>query len=358
MKKIVFILSTTILLSAIACKNDTEEENRSSTQTTTTQTTNTPTTQYNSEFYIDPSRLNVVKNQKDPELKKLYYQVYGTPSRLWIDGIHSSDASFKKHIENAEKTNKIPIVVIYGIPNRDCGSFSSGGHKDASSYKAWIDRLSAIIASRRAIVIIEPDAINYCGNKKGSPEYNQRAELLTYCAKTLKERNPNVKSYIHAGNGPLVTQNPEGVANSIIDGGLQYMRGFALNVSGLGGTQEEQTAAEKFVSYLATRGFKNIHYVIDTGRSGINRPKHQNAKPPYNSCNNFNAALGPRSTTKTSAPHADAYLWINGGGGSDGECNMGAPEAGQPYPAYTQALINNAIRVHSIQILEVPQELK
>ena len=64
------------------------------------------------------------------------------------------------------------------------------------------------------------------------------------------------------------------------------MRGFALNVSGLGGTAEEQAGAEKFVAYLATKGFKNVRYVIDTGRSGINRPKHQNANAPYNSCNN------------------------------------------------------------------------
>ena len=156
----------------------------------------------------------------------------------------------------------------------------------------------------------------------------------------------------------MVTQYPEAVANAIIDGGLKYMRGFALNVSGLGGTAEEQAGAEKFVAYLATKGFKNVRYVIDTGRSGINRPKHQNANAPYNSCNNFNAALGPRSTTKTTGAHADAYLWINGGGGSDGECKMGAPAAGEPYPEYTRALVNNAIRVKSIQILELPNNLK
>ena len=49
------------------------------------------------------------------------------------------------------------------------------------------------------------------------------------------------------------------------------MRGFALNVSGLGGTLEEQEGAEKFVAYLASKGFKDKYYVIDTGRSGINR---------------------------------------------------------------------------------------
>ena len=317
---------------------------------------------YDWDFYLKPSRLYAVKNEKNAELKKLYYQVYGTPCGDWYDGINpnseDSDRYLKNFVEGAEHARKTPIVVLYGIPNRDCGSFSKGGHPNAASYKEWIDRVSAIIGQRRAVVIIEPDAINYCGAPRGSAKYKERAELLSYAAEKLNKNNPNVVSYIHAGNSVLVTQHPEAVANAIIDGGLQYMRGFALNVSGLGGTAEEQAGAERFVTYLASKGFKDVHYVIDTGRSGINRPKHQNANAPYDSCNNFNAALGPRSTTKTTGAHADAYLWINGGGGSDGECNMGAPAAGLPYPEYTRHLVQNAMRVKSIEILEVPQNLK
>ena len=366
-----------------ACEKSGEETDPSTqSPTTQTSTTQTPTTQtpitppvtppnppqgkkpvaYDWDFYLEPSRLDVVKKEKNAELKKLYYQVYGTPCGGWYDGVspnsEKNDRWLKNFVEGAERARKTPIVVIYGIPNRDCGSFSGGGHPNAASYRAWIDRVSAIIGQRRAVVIIEPDAINYCGHKKGSAEYKERADLLTYCARKLKENNPNVASYIHAGNGPLVTQHPEAVANAIIDGGLQYMRGFALNVSGLGGTAEEQAGAERFVTYLASKGFDKVRYVIDTGRSGINRPKHQNANAPYDSCNNFNAALGPRSTTKTTGAHADAYLWINGGGGSDGECKMGAPKAGLPYPEYTRHLVQNAMRVKSIEILEVPQNLK
>ena len=377
MNKLVSLVAFLWLI--IACEKS-GEDNDPSTQTSTTQstTTQTPTSPpitpptppqppqnnipYDWDFYLEPSRLNAVKKEPNVELKKLYYQVYGTPCGGWYDGMspnsEKNNGWLKTFVEGAERAHKTPIVVLYGIPERDCGSFSKGGHPNGASYKAWIDRVSAIIGQRRAVVIIEPDAINYCGHPKGSAKYNERAELLRYAAEKLNKNNPNVASYIHAGNSGLVTQNPEAVANAIIDGGLKYMRGFALNVSGLGGTAEEQAGAEKFVAYLATKGFKNVRYVIDTGRSGINRPKHQNANAPYNSCNNFNAALGPRSTTKTTGAHADAYLWINGGGGSDGECNMGAPAAGQPYPEYTRALVNNAIRVKSIQILELPNNLK
>ena len=388
MKKLLALIA--FLWVMTACEKSGEETDPSTqsptTQTSTTQTptTQTPTTPpitppvtppippnppqgkkpvaYDWDFYLEPSRLDVVKKEKNAELKKLYYQVYGTPCGGWYDGVspnsEKNDRWLKNFVEGAERARKTPIVVLYGIPNRDCGSFSKGGHPNATSYRAWIDRVSAIIGKRRAVVIIEPDAINYCRHKKGSAEYEERAKLLRYVAEKLKNNNPNVASYIHAGNGPLVTNNSEAMATAIIDAGLKDMRGFALNVSGLGGTAEEQAAAETFVTYLVSKGFKDVHYVIDTGRSGINRPKHQNANAPYNSCNNFNAALGPRSTTKTTGPHADAYLWINGGGGSDGECNMGAPEAGKPYPEYTRHLVQNAMRVKSIEILEVPQNLK
>ena len=125
---------------------------------------------YDWDFYLEPSRLSVVKNERNAELKKLYYQVYGTPCGGWYDGVSPSAAKnegwLKNFVEGAERAQKTPIVVLYGIPNRDCGSFSKGGHPTAASYKAWIDRVSAIIGQRRAVVIVEPDAINYCGHKK------------------------------------------------------------------------------------------------------------------------------------------------------------------------------------------------
>ena len=110
------------------------------------------------------------------------------------------------------------------------GHFLKGGHPNAASYKAWIDRVSAIIGQRRAVVIIEPDAINYCGHPRGSAKYNERAELLRYTAEKLNKNNPKVMSYIHAGNGPLVTNNPEAIATAIIDGGFKIYARFCIEM--------------------------------------------------------------------------------------------------------------------------------
>ena len=66
------------------------------------------------------------KKKKNAELKKLYYQVYGTPCGGWYDGVspnsEKNDRWLKNFVEGAERARKTPIVVIYGIPNRDCGS--------------------------------------------------------------------------------------------------------------------------------------------------------------------------------------------------------------------------------------------
>lgn len=96
MNKLVSLV--TFLWLIIACEKS-GEDNDPSTQTSTTQstTTQTPTSPpitpptppqppqnnipYDWDFYLEPSRLNAVKKEPNVELKKLYYQVYGTP--LW-----------------------------------------------------------------------------------------------------------------------------------------------------------------------------------------------------------------------------------------------------------------------------------
>ena len=108
----------------IACEKSGGDNN-----STTAEQTQKPAA-YDWDFYLEPSRLSVVKNERNAELKKLYYQVYGTPCGGWYDGVsptkEKNEGWLKNFVEGAEKAQKTPIVVIYWIPNRDCGSFSKG----------------------------------------------------------------------------------------------------------------------------------------------------------------------------------------------------------------------------------------
>jgi cellulase len=78
MNKLVSLVAFLWLI--IACEKS-GEDNDPSTQTSTTQIP------YDWDFYLEPSRLNAVKKEPNVELKKLYYQVYGTPCGGWYDGM-------------------------------------------------------------------------------------------------------------------------------------------------------------------------------------------------------------------------------------------------------------------------------
>ena len=123
---------------------------------------------YSKPFFLftETKAYEMTKQEKDPYIKKLYYQIAATPTAEWFEGVEAfDDSTLKRLIEGAKAQQKTPIITLYGIPYRDCGSYSTGGHETAASYKAWIDRTSAIIGKTPIIVIVEPDAHNFCLKK-------------------------------------------------------------------------------------------------------------------------------------------------------------------------------------------------
>ena len=59
----------------------------------------------------------------------------------------------------AAAAGKIPILVVYNIPNRDCSGASSGGAPNHAAYRQWIDQVAAGLAGRPAAIILEPDVL-------------------------------------------------------------------------------------------------------------------------------------------------------------------------------------------------------
>ncbi len=313
---------------------------------------------YEWDFYAPKGSLYAIRSMAKYEDKLYAYQILATPSARWFAGADANDdGRLQRFVDGGQMDRKTPIIVIYGIPHRDCGSYSAGGHSSAASYRAWIDRISRIIGNKRVVVIVEPDAIGYCGWKPNDPKRKERAQLLSYVGQTFARNNPNAPTYLHAGSSGLPVN---AMASAAVESGIKYMRGFAGNVSGLRGIEREQAWGEKMVARLKELGVGEKYYVIDSSRNGIDAPKHPNPVPgkTFNSCNNFAAAVGRRSTKNTTGQHADAYLWIKVPGESDGECGLGGPRAGQWYPAYAKALVDNAVRVHTIQMWPLPAEFR
>lgn len=280
----------------------------------------------------------VYENASDPATKRLDYNIAATPTATWALGTDSSVATVSRVVADAAAKSQVPQLVLYGIPNRDCGGLSSGGTSSDSAYRTWIDRVVSAIGAHRAIVILEPDAISFCNNDSGVRA--ERTGLLAYAAKRLHDVAPNTATYLHAGSAQLPWSY---VVPALIDSGIKYMRGFALNVSSHGATSTEETYGDQLVAKLSAAGVSGKHYVVDTSRNGDG--PHDNPGAPYNSCNNQGAALGTRPTTNTAGRYDDAYLWIKSPGLSDGTCHNGDPSAGKWFPELATNLVSHA-RAH------------
>lgn len=286
----------------------------------------------------------------DPVAKRAYWNLGHTPSVTWFDGTTAADVTRLQNLVNrANAAGQVPQIALYGIPHRDCGYLSAGGHADAASYRAWIDKVSQIIGASRAVVLVEPDAIGYCGWKTTDPARIERAALLTYVGRTLQANNPNAATYLHAGSGQL---DQVLASQAVREAGIGYMRGFAMNVSSDETTAANEAWAEKFVTQLAGDGVAAMHYVVDTSRNGVGR--QPNPGGAFQACNNPNQATGVRPTARTTGAHADAYLWAKPVGESDGVCHPGDPATGQFFGALAQQVVANSVAAGSIELWALP----
>lgn len=232
-------------------------------------------------------------------------------------------------MSDAGRQKATPVLVAYNIPSRDCGSYSAGGISNANGYRKWIRDFAAGLGGRRAIVVLEPDALAGA-DCLGAGKRDERFELLRDAVEVLKGANAVV--YIDAGNAKW--QPASVTAQRLTQAGVAAADGFALNVSNYQ-TTDANIAFGASVSKLV--GGK--HYIIDTSRNGV-------GISTGNWCNVRGAALGALPTTNTGHALVDAYLWIKQPGESDGSCN-GGPNAGQWWADYALGLARTGAQVAS-----------
>jgi endoglucanase len=202
-------------------------------------------------------------------------------------------------------TGRAPVLVVYGITDRDCSGGQSSGGLPPDEYRRWVDRIAAAIGSD-AVVVLEPDALATaaeCGN------VDQRTDLLRDAVGRLTRTGATV--YIDGGHSSWT--DPQEMARLLSAAGVDDSRGFSTNVAGYESLDAERTYAEAVRA--ATDG---AHYVIDTSRNGVGSNGEW--------CNPTGRALG-REPGPGDGGALDAYLWIKPPGESDGTCG-GGPAAG------------------------------
>jgi endoglucanase len=115
-------------------------------------------------FWVDPNsqaRLTAdAWRLKRPTDAQTMDKVAAQPTARWF-GNWTSDVGSEIAAATSMITasGSVPVFVAYNIPQRDCGGLSGGNKVGADAYRRWIDAFANGIGARRAVVILEPDAL-------------------------------------------------------------------------------------------------------------------------------------------------------------------------------------------------------
>lgn len=259
-------------------------------------------------FYVNPNSkaMRAANGAGSPELTA----IANTPTAYWMDHL-STPAVDAKYIADAQAAGTMPILALYGIPHRDCGSFAAGGFGSGAAYRGWIDAVAADIGGGPAAVILEPDALAMADCLSGD-QRQERFDLMSYAVDTLT-RNPATALYVDAGHSRWV--NADEMANRLNQVGVAKARGFSLNTANFFTTGEEIGYGDAISGMTGGKP-----YVIDTSRNGAGPVEGD----PLYWCNPSGRALGAAPTTATGNGNVDAFLWVKRPGESDGSCRGGA----------------------------------
>jgi endoglucanase len=318
------------------------------------------------------------------------------PTAIWLTGGTPSEVSARaaKIVTDAAAEGKVPVIVAYNVPFRDCQQYSAGGAANTAEYRAWIDGLASGIGNSAAAVILEPDGLGiipHYTSITGTAEWCRPAELdpataandrfdqLNYAVDSLTAR-PNTAVYLDGTHSGWLGAGD--AAHRLVRAGVQRADGFFLNVSNYELTERLMkygTWVSKCIHYgtnpaeggwrlghfdwCASQYFPanpsdfstwaltdqwyadNVdnapnaptpqtlaHFVIDTSRNGQGPWSAPAGKysDPEVWCNPPGRGLGDRPTTHTGSALIDAKLWIKVPGESDGRCLRGTSGPADP----------------------------
>ncbi|WP_436759644.1 glycoside hydrolase family 6 protein [Streptosporangium sp. V21-05] len=291
-----------------------------------------------SDFYVDPDgaaaqEVRELEGEGRAEEAALIRKIADRPNAIWIGDQDPRDR-VAGITTQAQAAKRIPVLVAYHIPNRDCGQFSAGGAADAEEYRSWIGRFAEGIGDRPALVVVEPDALAHIlDNCTQGGQAGERLDLLRDAVETLKKQ-PNAKVYVDAGNAGWI-KDPGEWAEPMRRAGVPQADGFAFNVSNFFTVEESAAVAKRLSDAVG-----GARYVLDTSRNGNGPVRDARGDDAW--CNPKGRALGAEPTTETGDERIDAFLWIKRPGESDGECHRGEPRAGDWFPEYALELARNA----------------
>ncbi|GAB2867129.1 glycoside hydrolase family 6 protein [Nocardioides pacificus] len=257
-----------------------------------------------------------------------YRPIATAPQAFWLTDHHPVNqvaAVAAGYADRAVAARRTPLVALYAVPGRDCGSHSAGGFTPPV-YRKWVSQVARGLRGRQAIAVLEPDAVPMIGDCTGQ---GNRAALLRQTVRKLSKAG--VWVYLDAGHSGWHAA-PD-IAGRLARAGIAKARGFTTNVSNFRTTAVEQAYAARIAVELRKLGHPRKRYLIETARNGAGPGDGTWCNPPH-------ARLGPRPRWLRKGL-LDGYVWVKRPGESDGECN-GGPSAGTWWPDGARRLLGLA----------------
>ncbi|WUV07758.1 glycoside hydrolase family 6 protein [Amycolatopsis sp. NBC_01488] len=265
-----------------------------------------------SAYYVDPGTNAaqwVAANPGDSRAAVIRDRIAAVPQARWFTTTNTATVrgEVDAYTAAAAAAGKIPIMVVYDIPNRDCGGASSGGAPSHDAYRAWIDQVAAGLAGRPAAIVLEPDVLALMTSCQSGDQQSQTTASIAYAGKRLKAGSAQAKVYFDIGHSAWLSPGDAATRLRAADVSTSA-DGISTNVSNYRATGDE-VAYDKAV--LDQVGDSRLKAVIDTSRNG-------NGPQGSEWCDPAGRAIGTPSTDQTGDSRIDAFLWIKPPGEADG----------------------------------------
>ncbi|WP_158849604.1 glycoside hydrolase family 6 protein [Saccharothrix deserti] len=263
-------------------------------------------------FYVDPASSSakwVAANPGDSRTPVIRDRIASVPQARWYTTTNTSTvrSEVSSFVGAAASAGKIPILVVYNIPNRDCGGASGGGAPSHSAYRAWVDEVAAGLAGRPATIVLEPDVLPIMSNCQNADQQSQTRASMSYAGKKLKSGSAQAKVYYDIGNSAWLS--PSEAANRLRAADISNSAdGISSNVSNYRSTSDEVNFVKNVLNAV---GDSRLKAVVDTSRNGNGPQGTEWCDPP-------GRAIGTPSTTNTGDARIAAFLWVKLPGEADG----------------------------------------
>jgi len=177
-----------------------------------------------------------------------------TPRAVWFTQGTPDEVrdAVRSTVHAAAAQHRVPVLVAYNVPYRDCAQYSAGGAADTAAYQAWIQGFAAGLGEGKAEIILEPDglgiipnnttiygAAEWChptvtdaaGNSLPAPGATpaERYAQINYAVDTIAAAAPGASVYLDGTHSAWL-----GVGESayrLAHAGIARAQGFFVNVS-------------------------------------------------------------------------------------------------------------------------------